>query len=447
MGRPESACASVATGLREDGSIGVAVAYTHHWVLGRVCAHRISYLSGRVLSNPGPSYWVFAQGRAIAERDAHGPAKLAPMSGPRRARARGGSSDRRAGAHRPRRTRQASKSRRHVAPRVSWSRRVGLAVALLVLAGGAIVFAGGALDAPGGRQPGSSAVPLPAPQIIAPEHALTRDATIDLTLLRPTGLDAAKDYTLRITVNGDTERERPLPGQEQFVVAGIALTEGENSIRAALVGKDGVGAMSVATTITRDTTAPVIRVTRPEPDAIVYSDTFEVRGRTEAGATLDLVDVTSGAALGAAVDSDGRFSAQLTLTLGDNPLLLTSRDLAGNTASTRIVIKRADSHAAVTLTVSDDRLKAEDLPQRLVATVFIQDERGQPVDGAAVTFSVSPPNATTMTYRTASVAGQAEWSELDIASADDPLGSWLVTVLVELPSGMELRANKSITVR
>jgi hypothetical protein len=64
-----------------------------------------------------------------------------------------------------------------------------------------------------------------------------------------------------------------------------------------------------------------------------------------------------------------------------------------------------------------------------------------------VTFSVSPPNATTMTYRTASVAGQAQWPELDIASADDPLGSWLVTVLVELPSGLELRANKSISVR
>ena len=332
-------------------------------------------------------------------------------------------------------------------PRVSWARRVGLAVALLVLAGGAIVFAGGALNAPGSQVPGSSAEPLPAPQILAPEQPLTRDATIDLTLLRPTGLDAGTYYSLRITVNGETERERPLPDQEQFVIAGIALAEGENAVRAALVSDTGVGAASAAVTITRDTTAPVIRVTRPELGTTVYSATFSMRGRTEAGATLEAVDVATGTALATSVDADGRFSTQLTLVLGDNELLLSSRDLAGNTASTHVVINRAESLAALTLTVSDDRLKAEDLPQRLVATVDIQDERGQPVDGAEVTFSVSPPNATTITYRTTSVAGQAEWPELDIASADDPLGSWLVTVLVELPSGMELRANKSVSVR
>ena len=331
-------------------------------------------------------------------------------------------------------------------PRVSWSRRVGLAVALLVLAGGAIVFAGGGLNGSDGR-PNSSSAPLPAPQILAPEGSLTRDATVDLTVLRPTGLDATADYDLRVTVNGATERERPLPAQEQFVIAGIALAEGENSIRAALVSEAGVGASSPAITVTRDTTAPVIRVTKPEAGAIVYSDTFSMRGRTEAGATLTAIDFASGAEFDTTVDGDGRFSTELTLALGDNELQLSSRDPAGNTASTRVVIHRADSLAALTLTVSDDRLKAEDLPQRLVAAAYVQDERGQPVDGAAVTFSVSPPNATTITFRTTSVDGKAEWPELDIASADDPLGSWLVTVLVELPSGMELRANKSVTVR
>lgn len=322
-----------------------------------------------------------------------------------------------------------------------------MAVALLVLAGGAIVFAGGALNAPGGNAPGSSAVPLPAPQILAPEQPLTRKSTTDLTLLRPTGLDPSTDYTLRITVNGATERERPLPDQEQFIVVGIALVEGENTIRAALVGNGGVGPSSPAITIARDTTPPVIRVTRPEPGATVYSESFSLRGRTEAGASLTVVDAATGSELDTSIEADGRFSTQLTLALGDNQLLMSSRDAAGNTASTRLVIARAESLAALTLTVSDDRLKAVELPQRLVATAHIQDERGQPVDGAAVTFSVSPPNATTITYRTTSVAGQAVWPELDIASADDPLGSWLVTVLVELPSGMELRANKSISVR
>jgi hypothetical protein len=324
---------------------------------------------------------------------------------------------------------------------------VGLAGALLLLVGGSIAFASGTLNAPGSAGTTASNPPLPAPQILTPAETLTRDSTMDVTLLRPSGLAVEGRYTVRITVNGETEHERPLPEQEQFVISGVALAEGENSIRAALVGEAVVGAASAPLTITRDSTAPVIRVTRPEPGSTVYSDTDTLRGRTEAGATLSVVDIDSGEGFDTTVHPDGRFTADLTLSLGDNQLLLSSRDLAGNQASARITITRADSLSALTLVVSNDALKAADLPQRLVATAFVQDERGQQVDGAPVTFSLSPPNATTMTYRTLSAAGRATWSELDIASPDDPHGTWLVTVLAVLPSGTELRANQSITVR
>jgi hypothetical protein len=322
-----------------------------------------------------------------------------------------------------------------------------LAGALLVLAGGAIVFAGGGLNAPE-HQPGSSdsGAPLPAPQILTPEVVLTRATTVDLTLIRPSGLDPNVTYTVRITVNGNTAKEPPLPQQEQFVVAGVPLSEGENSVRAVLVDDAGLGATSPPLTITRDTTAPVIRVTRPEPGSTVYGEQDTLRGRTEAGATIDITDVATGAAVAASVDTDGRFTADLTLALGANQLQLSSRDPAGNEASARITITRASSLAVLTLTVSDDQLKVADLPQKVEATAVIKDENGQPVDGAQVTFSLSPPNATTLTYRTLSVAGIASWPDLQITGAD-PLGSWLVTVLAVLPSGTELRANKSVTVR
>ncbi len=331
---------------------------------------------------------------------------------------------------------------------MSWARRVGLAFALLVLAGGAIVFAGGGLNAPA-QNPGSSAsgIALPAPQILTPAVVLTRATAIDLTLIRPSGLDLAVTYTVRITVNGDTARERPLPQQEQFVVANVPLTEGDNTVRAVLLDGATLGATSAPLTITRDTTAPVIRVTRPAPGSTVYVEQDTLRGRTEAGATIAITDVATGAAVSASVDLDGRFSADLTLALGDNQLQLASRDPAGNEAGARITITRASSLAVLTLTVSDDQLKVADLPHQLDATAFIQDENGQPVDGAQVTFSLSPPNATTLTYRTLSVAGTASWPDLEIASADDPVGSWLVTVLAVLPSGTELRANKFVSVR
>ncbi|MEO8625505.1 MAG: Ig-like domain-containing protein [Candidatus Limnocylindrales bacterium] len=323
-----------------------------------------------------------------------------------------------------------------------------MAFALLVLAGGAIVFAGGGLNS-AGPKPGSSTsgAPLPAPQILTPEVTLTRSTAVDLTLVRPSGLDPAVTYTVRITVNATIVNERPMPQQEQFVVAGVPLSEGENSVRAALLDGTELGATSAPLTITRDTTAPVIRVTRPEPGSTVYGEQATLRGRTEAGATINVSDVATGAAIEASVDAEGRFTADLTLALGDNQLQLASRDPAGNEASARITITRASSLAVLTLTVSDDQLKVADLPQQLEVTASILDENGQPVDGAQVTFSLSPPNATTLTYRSLSVAGKASWPDLEIASADDPRGSWLVTVLAVLPSGTELRANKSLSVR
>src|SRR5690242_17013198 len=103
------------------------------------------------------------------------PATIAPMPGPsqRSSRARGGPSQRRAGAQRPRRTSQATAKRRGASPRVtkiSWGRRVGLAFALLLVAGGAMVFAGGGLNAPPPKSGSdSSAAPLPAPVILTPD--------------------------------------------------------------------------------------------------------------------------------------------------------------------------------------------------------------------------------------------------------------------------------------
>lgn len=411
----------------------MAVAYTHHEPQ-RACR--------RAPPSPATAF-VASTPREVAP-----PATITPMPGPthRSARARGGPSERRAGAHRPRRTRQAAK-RRAGARRVSWSRRLGLAGALVLLVGGSIAFAGGALNTSDGAGATATGPALPAPTILTPARTLTRDATIDLTLLRPTGLDPDAHFRLRIEVNGVPEREVRLPGQEQIVIGGVALAEGDNVIHAVLVGDTGVGAASTPLTITRDSTAPVIRVSGPEPGATVYSATDTLRGRTEAGATISVVDAQSGAPFDATVDPDGRFRADLTLDLGANELLLSSRDPAGNQASVHVTLIRADSMSALTLTVTASTLKAAELPQRLGASVFIQDERGQPASGAQVTFSLSPPNSTTMTYRTTSAAGWATWPELDIATADDPHGVWLLTVLAVLPSGGELRASKTVTVR
>jgi hypothetical protein len=119
----------------------------------------------------------------------------------------------------------------------------------------------------------------------------------------------------------------------------------------------------------------------------------------------------------------------------------------GNEASARVVLTRADSLAALTLSVSKGDLRVEDLPLRLEAVAWVLDERGQPVDGIEVVFSLSPPNSTTMTYRTTAVAGRAIWSDVEVSGAGEALGNWLVTALAVLPSGAELRDDEGISVR
>jgi hypothetical protein len=319
---------------------------------------------------------------------------------------------------------------------------------MLLLVGGAMAFAGGALG-PGASGPGAAATttPLPAPALLAPAQTLTRAVRMDVTLTRPTGLAAGTDYLVRLYVNDELARERSLPRQEQFVIPDVPLSEGENAIRATLSRDGEEGAPGAALTIVRDTTAPLIRVTRPEPGSTVYSAAETLRGRTEAGATLTVTRTDTGQELETSVSLDGRFEAALALDLGATALTLYSVDPAGNAASTRLTIERAESLAVVTLTVSADKLKVAELPQRLGATAVIADERGDAVEGAEVTFSLSPPNAPTMTYRTTSIDGRARWPDLEIEGIGSPVGTWLVTVLAVLPSGAELRDDESVVVR
>lgn len=323
-----------------------------------------------------------------------------------------------------------------------------MAAALLLLIGGSIALAGQALDSNRGvDRPAPSAPPPPAPALLAPDFTVTRQQSIDLTGLRPNGLRVDQQYRLRVFVNGELVYERPLPGGEQFVIAGIPLAQDGNEIRAALVGAGGEGPRSGPVSVVRDDVAPIIRVVRPQPAATIYTAEETLRGRTEAGADMKVVEELTGLELQTSVQPDGRFEAALSLALGENPLLLRSQDKAGNVSRTRIVLVRAESAAALSLVISPAEVGLADLPMAIEMVVTVHDELGRPVDGAQVIFGLSPPNRPTMTYRTTSADGLASWPELEVGASSDAAGTWLVTVLAVLPSGTELREDKSFTVR
>ena len=333
---------------------------------------------------------------------------------------------------------------------MGWSRRIGVATALVVLIGAGIAFAGGALDNRGADRdgPGRSTVPPPAaPTLLAPEMALTRLAAIDIQGVLPADLDRRGADGLRIFVNERLARERGVPAEANFTLNEVPLDEGDNLIRIALVGEGGEGESSAPILVIRDSTTPQIRITRPEPGGTVYGATESLRGRTEPGASLEIRDERANNSVEATVGDDGRFEASLRLDVGSNAFVLVSEDAAGNRASTRVVLTRATSLASISLTVSVGELAVGELPATIDVVALVQDELGRASDGADITFGLSPPNRGTTTYRSVTAGGRATWPGMVVAGDERAIGIWLVTVLAIMPSGEELRGDASFSVQ
>ena len=230
------------------------------------------------------------------------------------------------------------------------------------------------------------------------------------------------------------------PTSSQFAVPNVPLVEGQNSITLSLVGDGGEGARSAPVAVLRDDQPPTIKVL--EPTGTVYTEDPLLVGRTEAGADIQITD-GGGHDLKSTLQPDGGFTAPLTLHVGDNNLTLKSTDAAGNSWTSQVTITRSQSAATIELTLAPTEIYSADLPATVVVTAVLRDDQGQPVaDGTQVVFGVSPPERETTTYRVTTTGGRARFSDLNLQVGDAP-GTWLVTALATLPSGIELRADAS----
>lgn len=320
-----------------------------------------------------------------------------------------------------------------------------MAAALVLVVGGAVAFASQSLNH---SDPGTTNVAPPPPPpltLLPPAAAVTRAGSIDLTAVAPANLRIDQSYQVRVFVNDQPTGRMDLPSDnsgEQFTVADVPLAEGANSIRVTLVGVGGESVPSTPVSVTRDDVAPVITIIQPTER--VYTETNTLLGTTEPGADIDITD-GSGRAIASSVSGGGRFSADLTLHVGDNDLTLKSTDAAGNHTTSHVTIVRASSAATIDLTVSPTDIYAAQLPTSMDLTAVVRDEVGRPVaDGTQVVFGISPPESETTTYTATTANGRANFTGLSI-DPGEAVGSWLVTALVTLPSGIELRDNASFS--
>lgn len=170
----------------------------------------------------------------------------------------------------------------------------------------------------------------------------TRTVTVDttapaLTLTSPSSGLLTRDPVVQVSgttepgatvvVNGVSAAVSP---SGTFSVA-LSLHEGADTISA--TATDAAGNQAQASVgVTLDTTPPAIVIASPRSGANYTSPTVTVTGTTEPGATL----VVDGQAV--AVDANGLFSVQLSLSEGTNLITATATDAAGNSATTVVAV-------------------------------------------------------------------------------------------------------------
>jgi len=331
---------------------------------------------------------------------------------------------------------------------------VGIALALL-LVGGSLVLAGQALEEarPGGAEPGGhTPVPVPpAPALVPLEQTLLARASVDLEVELPSGLVARGDYRLRIYVNGEPAHEERLPPEPVATVDGVPLHQGANRITAAIHGPGGESLHSAALEVERDDVAPAIEITSPQARRAIYTEQAALRGRSEPLALISVRNGTTGQEQETEADANGRWEVRLDLALGRNVVTLRSRDLAGNRSRASMRLERVESQASLSLEARPAELEVADLPATLRLVARVRGLRGEPLDGAAVTFSLSAPGQQTLTYSTTTRNGLASWSDIRVPRDGAREGQGLATVMVLLDDGqgdlLSLQESASIRIR
>jgi hypothetical protein len=284
-----------------------------------------------------------------------------------------------------------------------------------------------------------------APVLLPPATTVLTDSEIQLSGELHEALPRDGRFRIRVYINGELLRERRLPRRDRFTLAPIGLQEGSNSITLAISGPSGESLHSAPIVIVRDSTAPAVSVSEP-PGGAIYAAVAVVRGTSEPGATLVLTNPANRAEVTQVVADDGTFEAQLPLAMGLNEIALVARDLAGNVGRATLALERREGSTTATLNLSRDHISLAALPVTLTLHARVLDPARQPIDGAEVTFSISPPGLPTQTFVGTTVAGQLVWGGVRISREGAQSGQGLVTMLVVLPSGESIQESAFFTI-
>ncbi len=311
--------------------------------------------------------------------------------------------------------------------------RILLVIAVLAL-GGVIVFAGMGLVGKVVAGIGSAfshaitsvtSTPTPSPtEVIAPnaptlsqpDEPYTNQPSIDLTGTVPAAYAGQNGVSVRVyrSVEGgpqDQVAEIPVGSTPGFQVAQVKLGKGRNDFTATIAGPGGESAASKVVTYILDTVKPKITITKPAKNAVVNGTSVTIKGSTQPRSTVVARNLASNATVTVTAGDDGSFTLSIGLVAGSNSLQVTATDPAGNQNQAALSVSRGSGKLTSKLTMSDYSFRLSQLPASVTLTVTVTDPDGHPVDGATVTFTVTPHGlAVIQRILTSDGEGIAKWT-------------------------------------
>ncbi len=251
-----------------------------------------------------------------------------------------------------------------------------------------------------------SATPAPSlgvPDLTAPAESYTNVATVDLGGSVPSNIVGLSGYRIRIYVTLKGQRPAPVTelaigGTSTFTVPSVTLTKGVNDFTATVVAPDGTESpASAPIRYVLDTSIPKIVLTSPKDGATVNGETVDLVGRTQSRSKLTAHNEANNSSVTGTAAGDGTFKLTIPIDKGPNGITMTTTDPAGNSGTLVIGITRGSGELTATLHASGYRFKTTALPHGLTLTATVTDPDGQPIEGAAVTFTLSIPGVPVLT--------------------------------------------------
>ena len=142
---------------------------------------------------------------------------------------------------------------------------------------------------------------------------------------------------------------------------------------------------------------------------------------------------------------DGSFKLVLAIASGPNAIRITATDPAQNQAAVLINVNRGAGKLRAEITASRYQFVRKRLPDDVTLSVVVTDPDGHPVDGATVTFTLTPPGVAPIT-RTRQPTARARHAGGPRSPRAPPLGRGVAAALVHTKDYGDTSTQTFITI-